>query len=136
MSFFSRMGDRIRRFMYGRYGYDKLSSHMLFAAILFYLLSLFIFGGVFFAVYALLVVFSLLRTLSRNTVKRYKELNAYNKLLGKISGFFKLLKCRWRDRKTHRYFKCKCHATLRVPKGKGKITVHCPKCGRSIEKRT
>lgn len=136
MSFLARMSERVRRFLYGRYGYDKLSNHLLFASVFFWLLSLFVLKWIFFGIYFILFLISVLRVFSRNTAKRYKELNAYNKFLSKITGFFKLWKCKWRDRKTHKYFKCKCGAVLRVPRGKGKITVHCPKCNVSIEKRT
>ena len=41
------------------------------------------------------------------------------------------------DKKTHAYFKCpECHTTCRVPKGKGKIRIKCPKRGHQFIKRT
>lgn len=41
------------------------------------------------------------------------------------------------DRKTHAYFKCpECHTNCRVPRGKGKIRIKCPKCGHQFIKRT
>ena len=39
--------------------------------------------------------------------------------------------------KEHRYFKCpNCGQYLRVPRGKGKITVNCRNCGASFEERS
>ncbi len=42
-----------------------------------------------------------------------------------------------KDRKNYKYFKCpSCQQKIRVPKGRGKIRIHCPKCGRDFEKKT
>ena len=39
--------------------------------------------------------------------------------------------------KTHRYFTCKnCKTICRVPAGKGKIVLTCPKCGAQIRGKT
>lgn len=42
-----------------------------------------------------------------------------------------------KDRKNYKYFQCpSCHQKIRVPKGRGKIRIHCPKCGHDFEKKT
>lgn len=42
-----------------------------------------------------------------------------------------------RKDKEHKYFKCpKCKARLRVPKGRGRITVTCPRCGNKFDKKS
>ena len=39
--------------------------------------------------------------------------------------------------KAHKYFTCKnCKTICRVPVGKGKIVITCPKCGAQIHART
>ncbi|MBE6592034.1 MAG: hypothetical protein E7646_08345 [Ruminococcaceae bacterium] len=69
------------------------------------------------------------RAMSRNIAGRRRENE-------KFSGFFRLMKNKRRDRKTHVYRKCKqCHAVLRLPKAKGKHTVVCPKCRNRFEVR-
>ena len=69
-----------------------------------------------------LVIF---RTLSRNTYKRYRENRKYLMLLQRI-----------KDRE-HRYYDCpKCRQQVRVPRGKGKIAITCPKCKEKFIKKT
>ena len=122
--------------MYGRNGSDTLGKFLLgcyVAVVLIYsIVSLFIpatatkVSGVLTLVYVLLtgtlVVLIFHRIFSRNVLKRRQENQ-------KFCGFFKLLRNRFRDRKTHVYRKCpKCHAVLRLPKAKGKHAVICPRC--------
>ena len=119
------------RFMYGRYGGDKLNNVLIFTY-----LGLFIVHSIVFAivpeppvvriVYILLtsalVFLAFFRMMSRNIYKRRKENE-------KFTGFFKLIRNRFKDRKTHVYRKCKhCRAVLRLPKARGKHTVVCPRC--------
>ena len=122
--------------MYGRNGSDTLGKFLLgcyVAVVLIYsIVSLFIpttatkVSGILTLVYVLLtgtlVVLIFHRIFSRNVLKRRQENQ-------KFCGFFKLLRNRFRDRKTHVYRKCpKCHAVLRLPKAKGKHAVICPRC--------
>lgn len=63
------------------------------------------------------MIWAICRALSRNTYKRYQE----NR---KFLQFFTRLK----DRQ-NRYFDCpKCRQLVRVPRGKGKIAITCPRC--------
>ena len=51
--------------------------------------------------------------------------------------YAKLAKLQWRDRKVSRYYICKsCHQQIRVPKGKGRIEIRCPKCNERFIKKT
>ena len=55
---------------------------------------------------------------------------------GPAINWFHLRRTMHRD-KEHRYFKCpNCGQYLRVPRGKGKITVNCRNCGASFEERS
>ncbi len=130
------MALKMQRFLYGRHGYDKLSYHLIWASFVACVISIFALRVVFTIVYFLLFFFAIFRVLSKNNVKRNRELYAYERFLSSTKKFFKLQKNKFNDRKTHKYFRCKCGAVLRVPKGKGKIIVHCPKCKKSIEKKT
>lgn len=135
-NFLARITRSISAFMYGRHGQDKLSLHLLYAAIIILLLSSFFLRLPLTILYYVLFFISIYRTFSKNNTKRYAELNKYNAFLNKIKSFFKRQRNRWKERKTHVYFKCKCGAILRVPKGRGEIIVHCPKCKASIDKKT
>ena len=93
--------------------------------------------GWFYFLAAAVLVWSLMRSFSRKLDRRRKERDRYLKMKNGFLNFFKLRRNKWRDRKTHVYFKCKkCKAVLRVPKGKGSIIVTCAKCGDRIEKKT
>ena len=124
-------------FMYSRYGNDELTKFLMIAAIILMVISwLPKLGWVYFLAAALLV-WSLTRSFSRNLNRRRQEREKYLKLRKPIVNFFKLQRNKWRDRKTHIYFKChKCKAVLRVPRGKGSIIVTCTRCQERIEKKT
>jgi DNA-directed RNA polymerase subunit RPC12/RpoP len=55
----------------------------------------------------------------------------------KYQSFLKLWKLRYEYRKTARIFMCeKCGKFIRVPKGKGKIQLTCPRCGTRMIRRS
>ena len=119
-----------QNFMQGRYGTDKLNLTLLFIGVAFSVLS-FIFSWFFVlnALFTLLsyvcLIIAVFRCFSRNTYKRYQE----NR---KFLMFFQRLK----DRE-HRYFDCpRCRQQVRVPRGKGKISITCPKCKEKFIKKT
>ena len=130
---------RIQVFMQGRYGYDPLSTFLAFAGLFLMLLSwappLRWLSFAAMALYA----WVLFRALSRNIPARQRERDAFLRLFGGVRGKAEVLRSRWRDRDTHRYYTCPhCKATVRIPKpGKGrKISITCPKCGGSFVKKT
>ena len=124
-----RISGFLRRFMLGRYGTDKLNMAILGAGVVLCLLVMFIripllvlmmtglsYGLMFWAIF---------RMFSRNTYKRYQENRKYLRFLERI-----------KDRE-HRYFDCpRCHQPVRVPRGKGKIAITCPKCKEKFIKKT
>ena len=119
----------LQRLMYGRYGTDKLNTAILVCGLVTCLLGCFIpvdsvRALLTLASYVLLGI-SLFRSFSRNTYKRYQENRRYLMLLDRI-----------KDR-SHRYYSCpKCRQTVRVPRGKGKIAITCPKCREKFVKKT
>ena len=125
----SRFTAGLRRFMAGRYGTDRLNMAILFAG----LVLVIIYGLVPNAALKLilwaasygLMIWAIFRSLSRNTYKRYQE----NR---KFSQFFDRLKDR-----DHRYYDCpKCRQPVRVPRGKGKISITCPRCREKFIRKT
>ena len=74
--------------------------------------------------------------LSKKYDKRRQENNFYLRHTAGIRKFCKRQMNKWKYRKTHKYLKCpQCHQYLRVPKGKGEITVTCPSCHQQFDKR-
>ena len=127
--FFQRLGYKFRNFMIGRYGTDKLNMVILCAGLAVCVVSAFFHNPqvnlLLTAVSYGLMFWALFRSFSRNTYKRYQE----NR---KFLQFFDRLK----DRE-HRYYDCpKCRQVVRVPRGKGKIAITCPKCRERFVKKT
>lgn len=116
-----KISNGLQRFMMGRYGNDKLNMWILGAGVVACLVSVFIpviwvdllltlfsYGCMFTAIW---------RTLSRNTYKRYQENRRFLLFLDRV-----------KDRE-HKHFRCpQCRQHVRVPRGKGKIAITCPKC--------
>lgn len=130
------MKERLIRFMQGRYGVDTLNTHALYLVIFLFVVNIFINNFVIMIIsYALWFVI-LYRMFSKQVYRRYHENEKYLSLIKPVSMFFKLQKNRLSDRQ-HKYYRCpQCQQMVRVPKGKGKIIVTCPKCHHKFEKRT
>ena len=133
--------QKLRGFLYGRYGGDTLNNVLLgvyvFLALAYYIVSMLvpqesknpqlILSLCYYLVTAALIVIIFYRMFSRNIVKRRRENERF-------CGFFRLWRSKFRDRKTHVFRKCpKCHAVLRLPRAKGKHTVVCPRCKNRFE---
>lgn len=136
-NFLSSLGAKLRQFLQGRCGPDELTYVLygLSAALL--VLGAITRIGLFSSLALVAMIYAIYRILSRNYSARDAELAAWRKLKGNIREETALLKSRWRDRKTHKYFRCpSCHKAMRVPRGKGTVKVTCPRCGNRISKKT
>ena len=136
MNFFGRLQMamqkftmKLQQFMAGRYGSDRFSLFLNIVGLIFAFLGNFKSLRFFYFVGLGIIIYGLYRAMSKNFEARRKELNWYLRVSEKPRAEIKLLGNKIRDRKTHKYFKCKsCKTVLRVPKGRGKIEVTCPKC--------
>lgn len=110
--------------MTGRYGADKLSQWALTVALIVSLLAVFLFPPLQIISYVLMG-WVLYRMFSRDTYKRNRENQRFLQWLNRI-----------KDR-NNRYFSCpKCSQQVRVPRGKGKIAIKCPRCQERFIKKT
>ena len=124
------------RFMYGRYGQDQLNLFLLVSYLVLYCIFLFTRFVPLYWVSLALLAWTLFRLLSRNAPRRRAENAKFLKLIGPLQRWFHLRRTIYRD-KEHCYFKCPhCGQQLRVPRGKGKITVTCRSCGASFEEKS
>ena len=126
----------LTRFMAGRYGGDQLNVLLISLYLILYVVYLFTGKFVFEALALLLVLASFYRSLSRNLDRRRAEnarfLQAVRPIARRLAG----CRARIHDRE-HRYFKCpNCGQQMRVPRGKGRITVHCRSCGAVFEEKS
>lgn len=128
--FLEQLASRLAGFLYGRYGSDELNRFLSVAALALAFASLFL--PVLYLPALVLMGWSVFRTLSRNLAARQKERTVFLRLIEAPRRFF-----RQKTDKFYRYYRCPgCKTTLRVPRGKGKLKITCPKCKTQITKKT
>lgn len=136
-----KMKEKLMRFMQGRYGADTLSKVLLAAGLIIVILSGFLArnaaGTVFYVLGWVLLIYCYFRMFSRNVSKRYAENQAFLARTYKIRGFFRRQADIWKQRKVYHIYKCPgCGQKIRIPRGKGKIEIRCPKCGATFIKKS
>lgn len=127
--------------MLGRYGTDQLSMAMLVLFVVFAICSriikLPVLSGLFAGAEIVLIFVMYFRIFSRNITKRAQENESFLKLWRPVQRWFRIRINRFKSRKEYRYFKCPgCKKDLKVPRGKGEITIICPVCKTRLTKRT
>ena len=107
------MREKIQRFMIGRYGADELAKAQSIAA--------------------LVLLFLSMKNISARYAENQKYLNYRYQMAVKWDRFKKHLA----QRKNYRFYKCpQCKQKVRVPKGRGKICITCPKCRTEFVKKS
>ena len=129
--------NRFRNFMIGRYGFDQFTRALVICSLILSVITTFFqINGLFLVAY-IPFVYALYRSFSRDIQKRSQENMAFMRYTGSIKGKLNHLKLWLVGTKTHKYFTCsKCKQTIRVPRGKGKIAITCPKCKTEFIRRT
>lgn len=128
--------NALARFMYGRNGSDQLGLFTLIVYLAVWLLQVVTDWAVLMLVEYILLFLILYRMLSRNLPRRREENAKFLQRIRPLEKKFRTLRTRMQD-KDHRYFKCpNCRQQMRVPKGKGRITVHCRSCGATFEEKS
>lgn len=144
MGFFQKIGGAMTRFMYGRNGWDQLNQALFVLYLALWVLQLIlgavlrnqVVNGVLEGALFILMIFIFYRTFSKDLYRRRTEnqkwVGRYCRIKNRNAG----AKARHAD-KEHKYFTCKnCKTICRVPVGKGKIVITCPKCGAQINAKT
>lgn len=127
--------------MAGRYGTDRLNQFMLIVLLVCAVINMFIRNGYVSMLLTsweiLLIVFIYIRMFSRNLTKRYAENQKYLSVENKVRHFFGQKKYIQQQRKDYHIYSCpNCKQKIRIPKGKGKVSVRCPKCGTEFVKNS
>lgn len=134
----AKLRYKFQRFMIGRYGVDKLGVHLMWLCLALNFLCLFMGNkGWYIALLNdVLVFYEIYRILSKNYVRRSIENTRYLDFLTRMKRSWKVLKNNLTDKQYHYYLCPDCAQMVRVPRGRGKIEIHCPNCGRTFEKRS
>lgn len=126
----------LSRLMAGRYGTDQFNTALIFLYVALYLISILTHWAVLYWVALVVVFVTLFRTFSRQVERRRAENIRFLQLVRPLQRRLKNFSTRLRDR-DHRYFRCpNCKQQMRVPRGKGRITVHCRSCGATFEEKS
>ena len=130
------MKEKLQRFMWGRYGNDRFNQFLMIVALVCLALS-FLGLRIFYVLALALLVYVYYRMFSRNMSKRSAENQWYLKKEMKVRSWWQRRKQLFAGRKDYKICKCpKCGQKLRVPRHKGKIAIHCRKCGEEFIRKT
>lgn len=123
--------------MQGRYGVDQFSRFLLGAAMAVVVLSLFLRSAVWDVILFALIIYSYYRMFSRNIQKRYEENRKYLQATEGVRRKWSSFKRDMSIRKTHHIYRCpQCRQKIRVPRGRGKIAIRCPKCNTEFIRKS
>ncbi len=143
--------QRFAAFFAGRNGVDNLGRFVLWIGIISMIVTMFAGNIIVYLIGLISIIYSYFRMMSRNVQKRYQENQKYLSItrgirpaFDRFSRFWTELPYKIRARRTERqrqkqykFFTCPgCKQKLRVPRGKGKLEITCPKCGMKMFKRS
>jgi hypothetical protein len=122
--------------MQGRYGNDALNRGLLSLIVGLLIINIFldsyILSCIMFVIWAVMIY----RMFSKNIYKRYNENQKYLSYMKPLERYKNLLE-KQKDDPNHKYFRCpECKQMVRVPRGRGKITITCPKCQRQFDRKS
>lgn len=138
------MKEKIRNLLTGRYGIDQLNRFLLgFSCVLLVLAVFFrganiLYGGIFIRSSALIILLLFYyRMFSRNFSKRQQENNLYLKYHNQVLHKFKKIRYKLNQKKNYHIYSCpSCKQKIRIPRGKGRIQITCPRCRHEFIKRS
>ncbi len=131
------MREKLRRFMIGRYGTDGLNQFLSIASLVLLFIAIVSRIRLFTWLSAAPLLFCCYRTFSRNISKRTEENYKFYTLKDRVDNKFRGLKEQWANRKVYHYYRCpQCRQKLRVPRGRGRIQISCPRCGTQFIKKS
>lgn len=137
----NKIKEKFSKFMYGRYGTDKLNMFLVIMLLVFAVGNLFVrneyFSMVFTSWEFLLIFLIYYRMFSKNISKRYAENQKYLSIENRVQRFFGKSKYMQQQRKEFHIYTCpQCKQKIRIPRRKGKISIRCPKCGNEFVKNS
>lgn len=136
------MKDKFYRFMQGRYGVDQFAKFTMGVALVSIVLAIFVntgssAGSLLDMLGLVAIVYTYFRIFSRNISKRAQENQKYLSATVKLRQRLNKEKNMMKQRKDYHIYTCpSCGQKVRIPRGKGKIEISCPKCHSKFVKRS
>jgi len=129
--------EKLYRFMNGRYGVDSLGYFLMWFTIAEILVNLFIESRLLNALSFFLIIYSYFRMLSRNIAARKRENAFFLSMTAGAGRWIKRKRAFLLLKRRYRVYKCSgCGQRVKIPKGKGKIEITCPKCMHKFIRRS
>ena len=136
------MKDKFYRFMQGLYGVDQFAKFTMGVALVSIVLAIFVntgssAGSLLDMLGLVAIVYTYFRIFSRNISKRAQENQKYLSATAKLRQRLNKEKNMMKQRKDYHIYTCpSCGQKVRIPRGKGKIEISCPKCHSKFVKRS
>ncbi len=131
-----RLQMKLNRFMQGRYGADELNLTLLVLVFVLDMAGIITGNDLLPGISLLVMAAAVFRSLSKNIIARAKENRIFLEKTVIPRRFVKAFILGRKDQQ-NRYYLCpSCHKICRVPKGKGKVSVHCPVCGTVFDRKS
>jgi ribosomal protein S27E len=131
------MMNWLRTFMTGRNGVDQLNIAVILLAVALNLIAGFTGMDLFTLLATIALVWAIYRMFSRNLNKRRAENDRFTGLWSSMKAGYSAWLTRKRQSREYRFFTCPgCKNKLRVPRGKGKLQITCPRCGQRFGGKT
>ncbi len=129
--------ERFARFMIGRYGMDRFGQFLNAAALVFIAAGFFTRSRLLDTAGLVLLILCYFRMFSRNIGKRFEENQKFERIRFRFSETIRKLRFRFQQSREFHIYQCpSCRQKIRIPRGKGKISIHCPKCGNDFIKKS
>ena len=129
--------QKLREFMYGRNGTDMFSFALIIAGFVLNFIYVFSTFRIFYFISLVAYGYALFRTLSKNIQARRSENQKFMSFCYKVKNRWIGIKADFEERKTYKHFKCpSCGQKIRIPRGRGKIEICCPRCSNRFIKKT
>ena len=129
--------NKMMQFMQGRYGADQMGQMLSAVSMAFLILSLFSRNQGWFLLAVIGIVYNYFRMFSKNISKRYAENQKYLTMTAGIRRKIASWKSQLAQRKIYHIYRCPgCKQKIRVPRGRGKIEIRCPKCNTRFVKKS
>lgn len=129
--------NKMMQFMQGRYGADQMGQMLSAVSMVFLIISLFSRNQAWFLLAVIGIVYNYFRMFSKNISKRYAENQKYLKMTAGIRRKLASWKAQLAQRKIYHIYRCPgCKQKIRVPRGRGKIEIRCPKCNTRFVKKS
>lgn len=125
--------DKFRRFMVGRYGTDELNQFLSILILVFFVINIITRSRIFYGLEALCLLLIYIRMFSKNTSKRFQENQKYLHYRFYVEESMKKLRFQLQQGRKYKIFRCPgCGQKIRIPRGHGKIQIHCRACGNDF----